>query len=427
MVIIMDTLIERLNHENADERLAACQALADKIEHGEIARPGVGCDVNNHIHTTYSFSPYSPAKAVWMAYMAGLSTAGLMDHDSIGGAEEFIAAGRILGMATTIGVECRADVSGTALDGKKINNPDQASVAYVALHGIPHTQIARVREFFAPYMEKRDARNRKMVDKINALFAPLNVALDYDSDVIPLSMRVQGGSVTERHLLFALCKKLTAQFSKGEAIVRFLKEQLNIVPSEKAAAQLTDTENPHYDYDLLGMLKGELVSAFYVPATDECPRLAEVAAFADEIGAIPAYAYLGDVTDSVTGDKRAQKFEDGYLDLLFDVITKAGFHAVTYMPSRNTVAQLARVMALCGEYGLLQISGEDINSPRQSFVCMAQRDTCFRHLEDAAWALIGHELAATKNLSDAFFSKQTVTKYPVLNERIAAYKSMAKR
>ena len=84
--------------------------------------------------------------------------------------------------------------------------------------------------------------------------------------------------------------------------------------------------------------------------------------------------------DSVTGDKRAPKFEDDYLDELIDYVAKLGFRAVTYMPSRNTKAQLTRLRALCDKYGLFQISGEDINSPRQSFVCEAQRDPDFANL-----------------------------------------------
>ena len=71
-----------------------------------------------------------------------------MDHDSISGAREFIKAGEILGMATTIGLECRADLSGTVLRKRRINNPDQNSVAYIALHGIPHTQIDSVKGIF---------------------------------------------------------------------------------------------------------------------------------------------------------------------------------------------------------------------------------------------------------------------------------------
>ncbi|MCL2751837.1 MAG: PHP domain-containing protein, partial [Firmicutes bacterium] len=73
------------------------------------------CFVNNHIHTTYSFSPYTPREAVLKAKEAGLRTAGLMDHDSIGGAAEFIAAGEEFGLPVTVGLETRVTVKGTFL------------------------------------------------------------------------------------------------------------------------------------------------------------------------------------------------------------------------------------------------------------------------------------------------------------------------
>ena len=47
-----------------------------------------------------------------------------------------------------------------------------------------------------------------------------------------------------------------------------------------------------------------IVEKIYIDATDECPDVREVIAFSKNIGAIPAYAYLGDVGDSVTGDKK---------------------------------------------------------------------------------------------------------------------------
>lgn len=77
--------------------------------------PPTGEDVNNHIHTTFSFSPYSPTAAVFFARRAGLCTCGLMDHDSIAGAQEFLDAAKVAGMAATIGMECRASFLGHAL------------------------------------------------------------------------------------------------------------------------------------------------------------------------------------------------------------------------------------------------------------------------------------------------------------------------
>lgn len=124
------------------------------MEIGEINLPPKSSVINNHIHTFYSFSPYSPSKAIWMAKASSLPTAGIMDHDTVAGAIEFIEAGKIAQIATTIGVECRADFSKTPLNGKKINNPDQDSIAYIAIHGIPHTEINTVTNYFTPYLKE---------------------------------------------------------------------------------------------------------------------------------------------------------------------------------------------------------------------------------------------------------------------------------
>jgi len=416
--------LDNLNHNDVKVRLDSLRKLRQAIDAGELERPKSGNDVNNHIHTTYSFSPYSPTKAVWMAYNAGLTTAGIMDHDSISGAKEFIEAGKIVGMATAIGVECRADFSRTPLKGRRINNPDQKSNAYMALHGIPHTKIDTVKAFFAPYINERNKRNARMVDRINELMKPYGVGMDFEKDVKPLSMWVEGGSITERHILFALSLKLIEAFGKGPKLVDFLKTGLKLNLAAKIEQYLMDKANPYYAYDLLGALKSDMVAMFYIDAGAECPDVSEVIALSNEIGSISAYAYLGDVGDSVTGDKKAQKFEDEYLDLLFDVIKELGFNAVTYMPSRNTLEQLRRVKALCERYGFFQISGEDINTPRQSFVCEALKNAEFNNLLDSTWALIGHEKAATEDINKGMFSKETIAKYPDLNERIRVYKEI---
>lgn len=58
------------------------------------------------------------------------------------------------------------------------------------------------------------------------------------------------------------------------------------------------------------------------------------------------------------------------------------------MPTKITSEQLARVRSLCERYGLIQLTGEDVNSPRQSFVCEAQRRPEFSVLYDTAMRLI---------------------------------------
>ncbi len=405
----------------ASERLAALAELKKCIDAGEIETPERGIYVNNHIHTCYSFSPYTPTSAVYYAWKAGLRTAGIMDHDSVSGTEEFIRAGEIMGMPITCGVECRVTVEGTALQGRKINNPDQESCAYIAMHGIPHQNIAKVEAVLAPLREKRNARNRKMCEKISALTRAVGIELDFDRDVYPLSMAKEGGSVTERHICYGLTKKITERYPDREAACDFIDTLCGTKMPASTREKLVTAPAEYYEYDILGVLKGHLVEKFYVPAGDECLNIREFTALAKEMGAISAYAYLGDVGDSPTGDKKAQKFEDDYIDILFDTLKDCGFSAVTYMPSRNTKEQLRRVMSYCADRELYQISGEDINSPRQSFLCKALADPEYAHLRVATYALIGHEAAATKNVVDGMFSDCTKAKYPELNARIDVY------
>jgi len=385
---------EKLNSPDKKVRLKALGELKLLCDTKALDTPITGNNVNNHIHTTFSFSPYSPTKAVFCSWISCLATTGIMDHDSVGGAEEFIEAGKIINMPVTVGFEIRCSMKGTPFEGKRINNPDQDSVAYMAMHGIPHQMLGEAEKFLAPYREKRNVRNWKMVDRLNANLKPYELGLDFNTDVLPFSQYSNGGSVTERHILYAL------------------------------AAKLADREMPRHF--LLGMFKTQLVEQFYVDADEELPHITEFVALAEKLGAIPAYAYLGDVDVSVTGDKKAQTFEDSYLDELVKYLVKIGIKGVTYMPARNCDEQLSRIKKLCEANSLLQISGEDINSPLQKFICDKIETPEFRHLIDTSWALIGHELAASKDIKDGMFSKAVVKKTPDLGERIEYFAALAK-
>ena len=408
-----EELLALLNGENALDNLKTLL----KTE----ALPPVARDVNNHIHTTYSFSPYSPTAAVYFARAAGLCTCGLMDHDSIAGAEEFLAAAHAARMGATIGMECRVSFANTPFGDRKLNNPDQKGIVYMALHGVPHDKAAELNALFAPYRERRNVRNRGMVDAINGMMGGYGVTIDFDRDVLPLSNFAKGGSVTERHLSSALAYRLLDVVGRGDVLVKFIKEELKLPVSGRIEGFLLDDANPHMMYDLLGWIKSQLISRFYIDATDECPDVREMLALSERLGAISAYAYLGDVGDSVTGDKRAQKFEDDFLDELVEYLAGLGYRAITYMPSRNTKTQLRRLRGLCEKHGLFQISGEDINQPRQSFVCEAQRDPEFANLFEATWALIAHEWRATENPGNGLFSPGTIEKWPDLNARVKAF------
>ena len=417
---------ELLNDREPEKRLDNLKLILKEEKAEQLTKNQLDHCINNHIHTTFSFSFYTPTMSIWMAFCSGLQTAGIMDHDTISGAREFMMAGEMAGIPTTKGVECRADFSKTPLEGKRINNPDQKSIAYIAIHGVPDNQIDRIDAFFAPYREERNKRNILMVQRLNEILEPFSLSLDFDLDVLSLSSYLQGGTITERHILFALAQKIMAKFSKGRDLIEFLQHKLKMEISNKNLAYLEDKKNNLYAYDILNVLKSSLVESFYINASTECPDVKDVLALADETGSISTYAYLGDITESITSDKKAQKFEDDYLELLFDVIGELGFKAVTYIPTRNSTAQIRRVRDLCEKYGFFQICGEDINSPRQSFICELLKNRELYNLVDAAWALIGHEKKAERDLNEGLFSRKMIEKYPDLNERIQVFKKAGK-
>lgn len=414
-------LIERLNAGSAEQRLNALSQLVSLETEKPVRREN---DANNHIHTIYSFSPYSPTKAAYMAYRAGLTSAGIMDHDSLSGAEEFKKACQILGLGSTVGVEVRCKFD---RGFGKINHPDQPNCIYMAAHGIPTQSIKPFNEYLEFYRKKRNERNAKMCKLITDKFGKFGVTLDFNEDVLPLSQSHLGGSVTERHLLYALAVKLENKFNRTNALIDFLQSDLNLAVSDKIKGYLLDAQNPHFLYDLLGVLKAD-TAFFYIDADEEMPDAKEFVQKAISFGAIPAYAYLGDVGESVTGDKKAQKFEDDFLDQLIKEIKAIDFKAVAYMPTRNTPAQLERISGLCKQNGLFEISGEDINSPRQKFACLALANPDFAHLISATWALIGHEaISSQKGLEYGMFSQKSIEKTPDLYQRIKEFELIGRK
>ena len=426
MKIRYNVLVKKLNSRNSRERLAALTLLKRLEGKGAIEKPEKSGITNNHIHTKYSFSPYSPASAVWHGYMAGLDSVGIMDHDSLAGAKEFIEAGKIADIPTTIGYEIRTDWSDTKVAGRRINNPDQITSAYITTHGVPHDKIDAAEKFLAPVRRARNERNRLETQKINEIMKPHGILLDFDKEVVPISYSKDGGSITERHILFALVKKIAAKKGRGAHLINFIQNDLGIILSKKQIEYLLNPKNDIYEYDVLNILKGSFVERIYIEASpEEMVPVKTAVEFAHSINAIASYCYLGDVGESPTGDKKAQKFEDGYLDELMKECVTLGFDAVSVMPSRNTYEQLQRVIGLCGEYGFMPISGEDINQPRQSFICEELGREEYSRLIDTTWALIGHEIAATRDGKNAMFGGKRPDKHE-LDELIEKYMRLAK-
>lgn len=417
---------EQLSDRSKQIRLEAARLLGKAIKEGSLSRTALE-EVNNHVHTTYSFSPYEPSAAAYAAWKAGLGIVGSIDHDSIGAAEEMLLSSQHLGLASTVGFELRVSFLDTPLAERKINNPDSEGIAYLCIHGVPRQKIDEVAAFLKPLQEVRNKRNKAQVEALQTLVGQYGFDLSFERDVLPLSRYEEGGSVTERHILYAMANQCIQMMGKGQKLVDFLMKDLGLVLPSNLVTLLLDEDNPHYAYDLLGLFKSSFLPRFFIqPGREECLDVREVVAFSNRIGSIAAYAYLGDIAESVTGDKKAEKFEDEFLEALLDLLVEMGFPAITYMPPRNTEAQMARLQALAKARGLMEISGVDINSSRQSMNCPQLLLPSARHLVDSAWALVAHEKLSSVDLKLGLFHQDNPHATMSLEKRIAYYASLGR-
>jgi hypothetical protein len=413
------------------ERIDALHRLVHDVQAqrpGGAGVPRPSGEINNHIHTIYSFSPYTPAMAAWRARAAGLAVAGSVDHDSIAAAGEMLAACAALGIGGTVGCELRVSCIDSPFGKRKLNNPDSTGIAYMTIQGIPRHNISRTAAFLEPIGIARGQRNRRTTQAASDRLSKAGYGpIDYDKDVLPLSKSTEHGSVTERHILAAAATAIMARHGSGSALVTGVSSQLGIHVPARLAALLADPGNPHALYDLIGLLKASLLDTIFVqPGADECIPVRTATAFARGIGAIPAYAYLGDVADSPTGDKKAEKFEDDFLDALLPWLVDTGFQAITYMPPRNTPAQLSRLRSLCERHGLMEISGVDINSSRQSFNCPEVLQPTMSRLIDTTWALVAHEKLSGMDPALGLFATGSPQAVLPLPERIDRYAAVGR-
>ena len=96
-----ERLIEKLNSKHFFARKSALKELKKREEYDNSLIPAQNLgEVNTSVHTYYSFSPYSPTLAAYMAYKNGIKLAGVSDYGTLKACEEFAFACKKLGIAS---------------------------------------------------------------------------------------------------------------------------------------------------------------------------------------------------------------------------------------------------------------------------------------------------------------------------------------
>ena len=130
-----EQLVLMLSHKNVKKRLKAVKLLKKFEEEDVSLVPEVNMNEGTlSLHSWYSFSPYSPSLAAYMAYKSGLGTASISDHDTLSGADEFLKACAILGLECSVGLQLRARFYKGK--GRWLNNFYEKDIGFIAIRGI---------------------------------------------------------------------------------------------------------------------------------------------------------------------------------------------------------------------------------------------------------------------------------------------------
>jgi hypothetical protein len=307
--------------------------------------------LNLHCHTFYSYNAYgySPSSFAWRARKAGLAAGGVVDFDVLDALEEFLEAGRLVGLKTCVSVETRVFVPEFAT--RVINSPGEPGIAYhmgVGFTSLP--QSVGGKSFLDSMRRTVESRNRDLVARVNTFTKPIE--LDYDGDVLPLTPK---GNATERHICEAYERKAAKAFPDKAALAAFWKEKLGDCPADSVKLQALIRSKT--------MKRGGI--GYVQAGKGSFPLMSDMNRFVLECGAIPTIAWLDGTTD---GEKAIEE--------LFEVAKSTGAAALNIIPDRNytpgvkdqKVKNLYDVVALAEKHHFPIIVGTEMNAPGNKFV-----------------------------------------------------------
>ena len=368
--------------QEALRRLAACAAA-------QCPFPAETGNVNMHCHSFFSYNAHgwSPSRIAWESRKRGLLAAGLCDFDVLDGLDEFLAAGRLLGLRTAVHLETRAFFD--AFAAVDINSPGEPGVTYIMGTGFYKTSPGGTpqAETLASLRAGATRRNEELIARINATVAM--IALDYNRDVLPLTPK---GVATERHIVRAYAEAGRRALPDAAARAAFWAPLLKRTP-EAAAALESDV--PKFEEAARSALAKRGGVGYRQPGGDTFPPVAQFVTWVRSCDAIPAVTWL-DGTSAGEAD----------CPRLLDLLRGMGCATVALIPERNwnisnlddKAVKVARLDELVRESiarDMPLIIGTEMNKAGLPFADDLTGPVLARHAKvfrDGARFIVGHSL-----------------------------------
>lgn len=396
------TVLEtELNDYDPGIRSRALSELATMVQEGAIA-PTPEADVANmHCHSFHSFNMKnnSPSSLAWIARKNGIKLAGIVDFDTLGGVEEFLAACDQVGVRGSAGLETRVFIPEFA--SREINSPGEPGVCYLMGTGfISGEAPPEVRGILNDLRRRAEERNRGMVARINGFLHPLTI--DYQEDVLPLT---PSGNATERHIVTAYVQKAAGTIPDP---LPFWAVKLGVTIQE---LRNRGDDAPEF----LNLIRSRLMkrggSGYVPPGPETFPPIDQFLRLVTACGALPCAAWLDGTSE---GEEAIEE--------LLEFLINRGIVALNIIPDRNwnipdpelrrvKLRNLYRVVELAGELALPLNVGTEMNSYGQKLVDdfdSPELAPVRRAFLDGAYFIYGHTLFQ-RNLRLGYMSDWAAT------------------
>lgn len=415
----ISTLEEKLNDFDLQTRTGALQELLALAEQGTIQLPPPADVANMHCHTFFSFNGYghSPTSLAWLARKQGFKLIGMVDFDVLDAVDEFLAACDAVGVRASAGIETRVFVP--EFSTREINSPGEPGVYYHMGIGFTGSDApAAAQPILADMRRRAEARNRGMLDRINAHLDPLTI--DYEQDVLPLT---PNGNATERHMLAAYVKAAEAKVSN---LVKFWADKMNM-EQEQVAEIIAD--GPKFQNTVRGKLMKRGGVGYVQPGPDTFPTVDEFHEMILACGALPCAAWL----DGLTEGEQA-------IEELMTLLIEKGVVALNIVPDRNwdiadaevkqvKLQKLYEVVELAQKLDLPLNIGTEMNAFGQKLVDDFDAPELAPVREaflDGAYFIYGHTVAQ-RALGIGYQSEWAATHLPTRRERNQFYTQLGKQ
>lgn len=314
---------------------------------------GVGCRVNAHLHTPYSFSAFeSIPQALDMAVAENVKVVGINDFYATEGYAEWAEECAKRNLYPLFNIEFISLNKEDQAKGIRVNDPNNPGRTYLSGKGLAYPLILK-----DPYLSQlnnvkaeSNKHVEKMCSKLNEILASIDAP--FSISFAEVEKELTKGSIRERHLATALRMKVSESFADEAAQSEFYQKVFGGKALKSPVADVAGVENE---------IRGNLLKAGGAAFVPESPEafldMEDVCKIIIEAGGIPTYPFLADF-----GNKEFTDFEVDKEKTL-EILKQRGFASIEFIPTRNTAEVLEDYSNFFWDNGFVVTFGTEHNTP----------------------------------------------------------------